>query len=85
MRCGQRGESPACGGHAREDRDEQPGPVENVRQHPAGQREQDGGQSVSGLHQGDEDGRVRTMDQQPLGTHGLHPGAHVADQRRYPQ
>jgi hypothetical protein len=75
----------AGGGHPGENRDEQLDPVENVRQHPADQREQDSGQSVSGLHEGDEYSRMRTTDQQPLGTHGLHPGAHVADQHRDPQ
>jgi hypothetical protein len=44
-----------------------------------------GGQGISGLHEGHEYGRMRTMDQQPLGTHGLHPVAHVASQRRDPQ
>ena len=36
-------------------------------------------------HEGNEHGRVRTVDQQPLGAHGLHPVGHVADQRRDPQ
>ena len=85
VRRGQHGERRAGGGHAGQDRDEQLDPVEDVRQHAAHQREQDGGQRVGGLDERDQDGRVSVVDHQPLGAHGLHPGAHVADQRRDPQ
>ena len=85
VRRGQHGERRTGGGHAGQDRDEQPDPVEYVGQHATHQREQDGGQRVGGLDERDQDGRVSVVDHQPLGAHGLHPGAHVADQRRDPQ
>jgi hypothetical protein len=82
---GQRGQRTAHGGQAGQNREEQLDPVENVRQNAGHQGEQDCGQSVGGLHEGNEYGRVSVMDQQPLGTHGLHPLAQVADERRDPQ
>jgi hypothetical protein len=57
---GQRGQRPARHGQAGQNREEQLDPVENVRQHAGHQREQDRGQGVSGLHEGNEHGRVRT-------------------------
>lgn len=42
-------------------------------------------QVVGGLDQGDQDRRVRLVDQQPLGAHGLHPCGDVAGQDGEPE
>ncbi len=71
--------------HAALHGDQQPAPVERVREHPAHQPEQHIGEHVSGLHQRNQDRGVRLMDQQPLRAHRLHPGADIADQRGDPE
>jgi hypothetical protein len=64
---------------------EQPSPVEGVCQHAADDSEHDIGEHVCGLHERDEDGGVCSVNEDPLGADGLHPGAHVAHERRQPQ
>jgi hypothetical protein len=54
----QRGQRPARRGQAGQHGEQQPDPVEDVRQHAADHREQDGGEGVGRLHEGNQDGRV---------------------------
>ena len=67
------------------DREQQPTPIEGVRQHPTGQREQHDRQCRCRLYQRDEDGGVGRVHQQPLRADGLHPGAGPADQHPDPK
>ena len=60
-------------------------PVERVGQHAADDAEHHIGEHVGGLDECDEDRCVSLVDEEPLGTDGLHPGADVAGERGEPQ
>jgi hypothetical protein len=84
-RCGQHGKQDADEEKVGLDREQQPAPVEGVGQHSTGEREQHDGQRGRRLHQRDERCCVGRVDDEPLRTDGLHPGADPANQHTDPE
>ena len=82
---GQDGERHPRNDQAPLDNDEEQTPIERIGEDAADVGQQHVWQHIRCLDQRDQERGVRLVDQQPLGPHGLHPGADVAHQDREPQ
>ena len=65
--------------------DQQPPPIQDVGHRARGQSQRESRQHGRRLHEPDKRRRIRLVDQQPLGTHRLHPGADQAEELSDPE